>query len=212
VLSWATSSPNLKWHLDRFIRFCTVHGRVTIQRAAPFPLKIAHSRGHLDPYLIHGFLSPPESILSTNGISIDLAVFFRGRQSVSILYNGPPLPSKLLRGSRSHLMHDSLRQSEPITQTASRSLQLFCTAHHRVSLYFTMGCPFPLKIALAHGIWTPSNTRFLGPTRVLNPKGISIGSTVFTGLTTVTGMQTDRQTDGPRYWVGNNRLRLRRPT
>ena len=40
-----------------------------------------------------------------------------------------------------------------------------------------------------------SNTWFLEPTRVHNPNGISIGSVVFAGLTTVTDRQTDRQTD-----------------
>ena len=40
--------------------------------------------------------------------------------------------------------------------------------------------PFLLEIAPSHGgIWTPSNTRFLAPTRVLNPNGISIGAAVF---------------------------------
>jgi len=36
---------------------------------------------------------------------------------------------------------------------------------------------------------------FLGPARVHTPNGISIGSAVFTGLTTATDWQTDRQTD-----------------
>jgi len=40
----------------------------------------------------------------------------------------------------------------------------------------------------------PSNTWFLGPSQVLNPDGISIGSAVFAGLTSVTVRQTDRQT------------------
>jgi len=48
-------------------------------------------------------------------------------------------------------------------------------------------CPFPW------GIWTPSNTWFLGPSRVLNPNGISIGSAVLAGLTTMTDRPTDRQ-------------------
>jgi len=39
-----------------------------------------------------------------------------------------------------------------------------------------------------------SNTRFLGPTRVLNPNGISIVAAVFAGLT-VTDRPTDRPTD-----------------
>jgi len=41
------------------------------------------------------------------------------------------------------------------------------------------------------GMWTPSNTRCLGPTRVLDPNGISIGSAVFAGLTSVTDRPTD---------------------
>jgi len=28
---------------------------------------------------------------------------------------------------------------------------VFCTAHRRASLYFTMGCPCPLKITRSHG-------------------------------------------------------------
>jgi len=43
-------------------------------------------------------------------------------------------------------------------------LSRFCTDDRRVSLYFAMGRPFPLKIAASYGeIWTPSNTRWLGP-------------------------------------------------
>jgi len=41
----------------------------------------------------------------------------------------------------------------------------------------------------------PSNTWSPGPTQVLNPNGISIGSAVFAGLTSVTDRQTDRPTD-----------------
>ena len=38
------------------------------------------------------------------------------------------------------------------------------------------------------------NTWFPGPTRVLNPNGISIGSVVFAGLTSVTDRPTDHST------------------
>jgi len=44
------------------------------------------------------------------------------------------------------------------------------------------------------GSGPPSNTWFLGPTRVLNPNGISIGAALFAGFTSVTDRQTDRQT------------------
>jgi len=64
---------------------------------------------------------------------------------------------------------------------------------------------FPLKIAPNYsGFELPSNTWFLGPTRVLNPNGISFGSAVIAGLTSV----TDRQTDRPCYSVCNNRPHL----
>jgi len=53
--------------------------------------------------------------------------------------------------------------SESSTLTASGLVQLFCTAHIE-----------------------------RGPTEVLNPNGISIGSAIFAGLTTVTDRQTDR--------------------
>jgi len=51
---------------------------------------------------------------------------------------------------------------------------------------------FPDNCPFAWGIWAPSNVCFFGPTRVHNPNGISIGSAVLAGLTTV----TDRQTVG----------------
>jgi len=55
--------------------------------------------------------------------------------------------------------------------------------------------PFPLKIVPSHGgIWTPSNTWFRGPTQVLNPNGILIGSVVLAGLTSVTDRPTDHAT------------------
>jgi len=48
---------------------------------------------------------------------------------------------------------------------------------------FPQDCPFPRRI------WALSNTRFLGPTWVLNPNSISTGWDVFAGLTTVTDRQ-----------------------
>ena len=69
-----------------------------------------------------------------------------------------------------------------------------------------MGCPSFLKNALCVGdldtlcvgIWTPSNTWFLGLTPVHTPNGILISSAIFAGFV----IMTDRQT------VCNNRLHL----
>jgi len=52
-------------------------------------------------------------------------------------------------------------------------------------------CPFPW------GCGPASNTWFHGPTPVLNPNGISIGSAVFARVTSVTDRLSDRQTDRP---------------
>ena len=50
-----------------------------------------------------------------------------------------------------------------------------------------MGRPFsPPKFAPSHGGSVPPSTTWsLGPSQVLNPDGISIGSAVFAGLTSV---------------------------
>jgi len=72
----------------------------------------------------------------------------------------------------------------------------FRTGDRRVSLYFTVGRHSPpLKIAASHGVSGPqSNIWFPGPTQVTNPNGISIGSAVFAGLTSVTDRPTDHAT------------------
>jgi len=56
-----------------------------------------------------------------------------------------------------------------------------------------------LKVTPSHlELWTPSNTWFLGPTQIHNPKGISIGSAIFAGLSIVTAKR-------PSYSACNNR-------
>jgi len=73
----------------------------------------------------------------------------------------------------------------------------FCTAHGRMFLYFTIGPPLPPENCPFMGIWVQSNTWFLGPTRIYNPNGISIGLANFAELTVMKDRQTDRQTDRP---------------
>jgi len=75
----------------------------------------------------------------------------------------------------------------------------FCTGHGRASYTLQKAIPSPLKLPFPSGSGSAYNWWFLGSTRVLNPNGISIGSAVFIGLTTV--ILIDRQTDRPQYSV-----------
>jgi len=53
----------------------TADSLYTLQRAAPFPPKIAHSHGDLDPHLTHGSLTGPTGVKIPNGITIGSAVY-----------------------------------------------------------------------------------------------------------------------------------------
>jgi len=97
---------------------------------------------------------------------------------------------------------------EAITQTASRSVQPFLNRPRQSVAILYNGPPLSpsLKIALSHeGSGPPSNTWFPGPTRVLNPNGISVGSAVFAGLSSV----TDRQMDWQTVLLGLDRVDVR---
>jgi len=77
---------------------------------------------------------------------------------------------------RSHMLR---WPTESTTQTASRLVQYFFTAHGEVSLAMLWHVLSP-KIALSLGsIWTPSNTWFRGSVGVKIPHSISIGSAAF---------------------------------
>ena len=81
----------------------------------------------------------------------------------------------------------------------------YCTTYSSVSPYFTMGSTSPSKLPFSwEDLDPPSNTWFLGPTRVLNANGISIGPAVF-----CRDHYYDRQTDRQSYSVRNNRPHLR---
>jgi len=122
----------------------------------------------------------PESTTQMRNRSIQPYYTDRGRVSsgmrgYALSPNNCPSPG----GSEAHLTHASLDKSESITKRHLDRFSRFCTDHSRVSIYFTSGCPFPLKLTrFTFGIWTSSNTWFFGPTRALNPKGVSIGSAV----------------------------------
>ena len=203
MLPWAHPSPQLKRHLDPFSHFCTVHVRVPsgMSRRA-LPLKIAPSHGGSVPPSNMWFLAPPD--LSSQTASRSGQPFLHSsRQKVPVLYNG----RRFLQNSQfpcgnlgpSWYIHDSLGPSKPTTQTASPSVQPFLHRCPQSVPILSNGRPLSIpKIAPSNGgIWTPSNTWFHGPTRVLKPNGISIGSAVFAGLhcDRLTDRPTDRLTD-----------------
>ena len=79
------------------------------------------------------------------------------RQKVPIVYKftmRAPLSPNLtlpMRRPGPHPTRESLGASEPTTQTAFRSVQPFFIDDRIVSLYFTMGRLFHLKITPSHG-------------------------------------------------------------
>ena len=93
-----------------------------------------------------------------------------------------------------HLTYGSQGPPESSTQTASRSVKP--SLHRRPqNVPILYNGTSPMEIAPSFGgSRPPSNTWFPGPTRVLNPNSISIGSAVFARLSSVTDRQTDRQT------------------
>ena len=94
----------------------------------------------------------------------------------------------------------------PSSMPQSASAQFRCCPLLNCFEYVNyQACPglalFTLKIAPSWvGIWTPSNTWFLGSTRVSIPNGITISSTAFVGLTVMT--------DRPCCSICSNRLLL----
>jgi len=82
-----------------------------------------------------------------------------------------------------HLIHESLRPPESKSQMASGSVQLFLYGSQQRVAILNNGPPFPLKIDPSTGSGPLSNTWFVRPIWGHNPKGISIGSTVFAQLT-----------------------------
>jgi len=131
----------------------------------------------------------PTRVHNPNGKSTATAVFARlTAESSHTLQSRAPLSHKIVPFPcvytvHPHVTHDSQGPSEPITQTASRPLQPFMHRWPQSALIFYSGLPLsPSELSFSTGIWTPSNTWFLGPTRFLNPNGISIASAVFAGL------------------------------
>ena len=78
------------------------------------------------------------------------------------------------------------KSSRDTSQSAAMQQSRWCCYYLMITLqqWLTMLLNGPKKNKIASfswGIWTPSNTWFLGPARVTHPNGISIGSTFLHG-------------------------------
>ena len=76
-----------------------------------------------------------------------------------------------------------LRPTRVTIQTANRSVRPFLHISRQKVPILTMGYSFPQNCPSDEVSGPPSNTWFPGPTQVLNPNGISIGSAVFAQMT-----------------------------
>jgi len=125
-----------------------------------------------------------------------------GRKSLYFTLGAPfpkycPFP---LADQDPHLIRDSLGQPEPAAHTTSR-ISIGSAVFAYMSLYFIIGRPFPmgdLNPHLTHGYLGSPESSTQMPSRSVQP--FLQGSPV---------RRCDRQTDRPRYSVGNNRLHLR---
>jgi len=127
----------------------------------------------------------PTRVHSPNDISICSATF--AQLTAECLRARPDMffPTKIVPSHGyldSHLIHGSFSPPESTTQMASRSVQPFCTAHDSV-VGHGRACPFPPNCPFPWGSETPSNSWFLGPTRLSIANGILIGSGIYAQLT-----------------------------
>ena len=141
-----------------FSCFCTALGRKSLYYTMgdPFP-KIAPSRGGCGPLYNSWSLSHTEPTVQTASWLVQL--FSHSEHSVSLYFTvGVPFPQNcpFPRGSGPPSNTIPWAYPSPQTKRHLHQFSCFCTYDRRVSLYFTMGRPFPpLKIAPSHGgIWT----------------------------------------------------------
>jgi len=193
MIPWAHSSPQPKQQIDRFSRFCTAHSRKCLYftMGDPFPQNCPFSWGNGDPIF---FMIPWGRLSPQSKLHHDWFGYFRTWAPLSPKIapshggSGPPCKTQFLGPIRAHRPNAISVSSAVFPQTTVESpYTLQWDAHS------------PPKICPSHGgSEPPSNTWSLGPTQVLNPNGISIGSAVFAGLTSVTDRQTDHSVSSNR--------------
>ena len=119
-----------------------------------------------------------------------------------------------LSGTPPHGRFNGIRQVVPVctppntcflgpTRVHNPNGSHFCTAHGRVSLYFTMGRPLPSKLPLPTG---GSGTHLRHGSLGLQPKRRFDRFSRFCRAHYCDG-PTDRQTDRRRYWACSSAMR-----
>jgi len=111
------------------------------------------------------------------------------QQKVHILYSGRPYPPELpfplgyldprLASQSNTWCLGPMQAHNPNGTSIGSAVYAQVTAECPYTLQW-FAC-FPQNWPFAMGIWTPCNTWFLGPTRVLNPNGNSIALAVLQG-------------------------------
>jgi len=122
----------------------TAESRYTLQRAAPFPLRIAPFHGDVNPHLILGSLGGRTRVLNTNGTSTETVLHIdHRRMSLYFIYPYIIYPSRLkIAPFHGRIWTPSnARFLEPIGAQTTNSIAIVsavsCTAHRSVSLYVT---------------------------------------------------------------------------
>jgi len=157
-LSGSDLSPQPKWRHDWFSRFCTAHDSVVGHaRACPFPLNITPSHGGSGPLPVHAFLGPSESITQTASWSVQPLLHSSWRSVIGDV-GACPSPSKLplsMGDLKPHLTRGSLGPPNLSSQMASWAGQPFMHSSWQTVPILYGGTPFPQKLPIPMGIWTP---------------------------------------------------------
>jgi len=192
TLSWYQQVAEVIWHKAALPPHMDGSVVFTRWRHCPSPSSMCF----LGPTRVH--------ILS--GILMVQLILHNSGQKVPIIYSGLPISPKhcpcMWEDLVPRVIHASLGQPQSASFTASESFHPFLHRSWRSPYTSKCAAPFPLKVATLHGgSGPPSNTWFLGPTRVNNRNAMSISSAIFAGLTVVTDWQTDNAT--PSVKIGS---------
>jgi len=120
-----------------------------------FPKNCRFAWSDLDPYLMHGSLGPLKSLVQTASRSVQ-PFLHSSRQSVPILYNGPPCPLKIVHSHGGSVPpSNTILWAHPSPQPKRRS-DLFSRFLHRSrqnGRILNNGPPPPRNSSFPCGIW-----------------------------------------------------------